>query len=141
MFKFTVDEKDYWVGYHDTLGYLIYAPYLQVSVDENFVILFSSVHKRNVKVKKDIIRTKLIHTDKVDMLVSYKVLKQFIFRISKYRKKPTISYFASLNSKGAVFHRENCGWLSNVGASKAIVFSSRESAIKQGYNPCKSCKP
>lgn len=138
MFKFIVDEKFYWVGYHDTLGYVIYDPSLQSSVDESFVFLFSSVRKQNVKLKKDVIRTKLIHTDKVDMLSSHKVLKQYI---SRNIKKLVVRYLATINSNGTVFHRENCGWLSNVGASEAIVFSSRESAIIRGYNPCKSCKP
>ena len=50
-------------------------------------------------------------------------------------------YVATENSKDLVFHRQQCGWMRNVAYGSELVFRDRESAIKRGYQPCRSCKP
>ena len=44
-------------------------------------------------------------------------------------------------SKPKIFHRNDCGWLSNVPYGSGIIFRDRQAAIKEGYRPCYKCKP
>jgi phage FluMu protein Com len=39
------------------------------------------------------------------------------------------------------FHRPECGWASRRKPEDRIFLSTREQAIKQGYKPCRKCKP
>ena len=48
---------------------------------------------------------------------------------------------ATANSVERVFHRPRCGWMSRVPSTNEIRFPSREAALRQGYQPCKNCRP
>ncbi len=43
MIKLNFFNKDYWVGYHATLGYLLFDPLLQNAEQKSLVRLFISV--------------------------------------------------------------------------------------------------
>ncbi|MBP2652587.1 MAG: nuclease [Firmicutes bacterium] len=49
------------------------------------------------------------------------------------------AYVAS--STSAKFHRPDCQWAHKISAGNKITFSTREEAIKKGYEPCKVCRP
>ena len=52
---------------------------------------------------------------------------------------PKAMFVASAKSK--VYHRPTCRYAQRVSPSNLITFSSREEAEKEGYRPCKTCKP
>ena len=56
-------------------------------------------------------------------------------------RKTQGGYVATVNSNGMVFHKSKCGWLVHVPLESAIIFNSRQEAIKLGFRPCSSCKP
>ena len=45
------------------------------------------------------------------------------------------------NSNTYKFHNSNCKWAVKISDKNKITFNSRESAINQGYSPCKVCNP
>jgi len=45
------------------------------------------------------------------------------------------------NSNTYKFHYSNCKWAVKISDKNKITFNSRESAINQGYSPCKVCNP
>ena len=45
------------------------------------------------------------------------------------------------NSNTYKFHYSNCKWAIKISDKNKITFNSRESAINQGYIPCKVCNP
>lgn len=49
------------------------------------------------------------------------------------------NYVASANSNK--FHLSSCQWAKKISDSNKIIFSSRDEAINQGYQPCKVCCP
>ena len=48
-------------------------------------------------------------------------------------------YVASMNSDK--FHKPSCRWAEKIYEQNKISFNSRESAINNGYQPCKVCNP
>src|SRR5438046_2311606 len=50
-------------------------------------------------------------------------------------------YVATTRSADLVFHRPACGWMRHVPRESEIIFPNRETATKQGYSPCRSCRP
>jgi hypothetical protein len=52
-----------------------------------------------------------------------------------------ITYVATTESEESAFHKSTCGWMRHVSSASTIYFRDRNAAIKQGYRPCKSCKP
>jgi len=65
----------------------------------------------------------------------------FIILKDRYSKTSQSSFVATSNSKGSVFHISKCSWLIHVPLQSAIVFTSRDEALKLGFRPCKSCRP
>ncbi len=45
------------------------------------------------------------------------------------------------NANSLKFHRPTCEWAQRISPAGRVELSSREEAIKQGYAPCKVCKP
>lgn len=45
------------------------------------------------------------------------------------------------NSATHKFHLISCRYAKKISSSHAVSFKTREEAIKQGYIPCKVCKP
>ncbi|MGB9812475.1 MAG: thermonuclease family protein [Thermovenabulum sp.] len=45
------------------------------------------------------------------------------------------------NSNTKKFHYPSCKWAKEIKPSNIVYFSTREQAIKAGYNPCKVCYP
>jgi phosphatidylserine/phosphatidylglycerophosphate/cardiolipin synthase-like enzyme len=50
-----------------------------------------------------------------------------------------VRYVASKNS--TVFHTPDCKWAKRIKEENKIWFKTREETLKQGYTPCKVCKP
>ena len=55
--------------------------------------------------------------------------------------KDTEHYWATSASDNRIFHRSSCAWMRGVSAGSEINFTSRQAAVRRGYEPCKSCKP
>jgi hypothetical protein len=52
-----------------------------------------------------------------------------------------ITYVATTESEESVFHKSTCGWMRHVSSVDTIYFRDRNAAVRQGYRPCKACKP
>ena len=55
------------------------------------------------------------------------------------RERTAQGYVGNRNSK--VFHQATCFPIQQMSAADMVFFSSREEAVRQGYNPCRECKP
>jgi hypothetical protein len=55
--------------------------------------------------------------------------------------KDTEHYWATSASDNRIFHCSSCAWMRGVSAGSEINFTSRQAAVRRGYEPCKSCKP
>lgn len=49
------------------------------------------------------------------------------------------NFVGSANS--SKFHTMSCEWGKKISKNNAIYFKTREDAVRNGYKPCKSCKP
>lgn len=56
-----------------------------------------------------------------------------------YCQSQEITYVASKNSK--TYHVSSCSHAKKIKAENLISFSDKEKAVKEGYQPCKICKP
>lgn len=45
------------------------------------------------------------------------------------------------NSNSRVFHYNNCTSAIKMKTANKVILNSREEAIRNGYRPCKKCKP
>jgi len=45
------------------------------------------------------------------------------------------------NARTKKFHRPECEWAQKIAPYNRVTIKSREEAIKQGYEPCKVCRP
>ncbi len=71
------------------------------------------------------------------------VARRFVENFNLHRHDGTKSetqYVAS-RGKGSKFHRPTCRFAGTIKENNRVFFSSREDAIKSGYEPCKICKP
>lgn len=48
-------------------------------------------------------------------------------------------YIGNMNSKK--FHRPDCEWAAKIAPGNRVYFATREEALRQGYEPCKVCRP
>jgi len=60
-------------------------------------------------------------------------------RVAEDKKVKEEIYFG--NKRSPTLHLPECRWVKKMSPENIIVFTSREDAIHQGYNPCKTCKP
>lgn len=51
----------------------------------------------------------------------------------------TASYIGNKNTRK--FHRGDCRMVARMSQSNKVTFNNRDSAVSQGYNPCKICNP
>jgi hypothetical protein len=45
------------------------------------------------------------------------------------------------NSRSKIFHREDCMYVEKISEENYKSFFDRDDAVKEGYRPCKKCKP
>ena len=60
-------------------------------------------------------------------------------RVAEDKKVKEEIYFG--NKRSPTLHLPECRWVKKMSPENMAVFTSREDAIHQGYNPCKTCKP
>ena len=60
-------------------------------------------------------------------------------RMATDRKVKEEIYFG--NKRSPTLHLPECRWVKKMSPKNIAVFTSREDAIHQGYNPCKTCNP
>ena len=56
------------------------------------------------------------------------------------KEKKGIFDFAK-NIKSKKFHLSTCSSVQDIQQSNRITFATRAAAVKQGYSPCKVCRP
>ena len=55
------------------------------------------------------------------------------------RKGQLVGYIGNIKSKK--FHLSTCSSVQDIQQSNRITFATRATAVKQGYSPCKACRP
>jgi hypothetical protein len=55
--------------------------------------------------------------------------------------KPGYKFVGNKTSQKHRFHTFTCDFAKEISDEHAIYFKSKEDAVKQGYTPCKVCKP
>ena len=55
------------------------------------------------------------------------------------RKGQSVGYVGNIKSKK--FHLSTCSSVQDIQQSNRITFATRAAAVKQGYSPCKACRP
>ena len=55
------------------------------------------------------------------------------------RKGQSVGYIGNIKSKK--FHLSTCSSVQDIQQSNRITFATRAAAVKQGYSPCKACRP
>ncbi len=69
------------------------------------------------------------------------VLLLFHGSYSENQTTPTTEYKYIGNIKSKKFHKLNCRSVKKLKSKNYIYFKDKEEAEKQGYVPCKVCKP
>ena len=72
--------------------------------------------------------------------VSYLHLSGFAVNAGdKVELGQTVGYVGNIKSKK--FHLSTCSSVQDIQQSNRITFATRAAAVKQGYSPCRACRP
>lgn len=110
MVKLNFFNKDYWIGYHATLGYLIYDPLLQHAEQKKLVRLFIIKRQRSSTFDKAVVKKhlKLITATRLD---NGRRLTTPYAR-ARNRQRSTYCYYCWRDLRTADFGIcDRCGWI------------------------------
>ena len=110
MVKLNFFKKDYWVGYHATLGYLIYDPLVQHAEQKNLVRLYIVKRRRSSSfdkavVKKHLKRITATRLDKCRQMATP-------YARARIRQRTNYCHYCLRDLRTADFGIcDHCGWI------------------------------
>ena len=110
MKKFRSKGKEYWVGHHPKLGYLIFDPLVQNAESVDSVRLYVVDRNKSASFKKDIVKKNLTDNSKLDRGVCERLLRPYAE--ARNRMRVTHCYRCSENLSTSDFGIcDQCGWI------------------------------